>query len=286
MRGDPQEFSTAFVVKHSHVHIDGLTIDGLQDPERPDDAESYMDIAIHTIPIDRVYLRDLVFKPAAIGNTRGAMITLSYVEDVEIGEFEVIGPAGVDFLLEEKVGHFGEVVYVGSPIGSRFNAYDLVGHGELGEVDYTNDVHIHHIDASGGHHHIELIDVKAESHDVTVEYCTSVGARLPTDNDNSPAVHLGGTDTTFRWNRSSPGVQRDRRRELRGVRRRHPPSGCTRRGGGERDLRQPDRRRWQPGAELHFRGQRVGPAGRLWERGRHRDGGRTEPDVRRRRPDR
>ncbi len=194
-------YSGGFLVTHSHVHIRGLTIDGLQDPANPDDATSYMNIGIHTVPVEYEYLEGLVFKPHGIGNCRGALINLNYVEHAEVGEFRVIGPAGLDYKLGERVGHFGEVVYVGSVPGAEFNAYDVAGKGEIGEVDTTHDVHVHHIDASAGHYHIELVDVKAGCSDVTVEYCTSVDAALPNDNDNSAAVHLGGTDTRFRWNR-------------------------------------------------------------------------------------
>lgn len=192
-------YSGGLRITHSHVHVRGLTIDGLQDPANPRNPESYMNIGIHTLPVDMVYLEDLVFKPHAIGNTRGAMITLNYVEGVEIGEFRLIGPAGVDYMLGAKEGHFGEVVYVGSTPDAEFNAIDR--EGEIAGVDRTNDVYVHHIDGSAGHYHIELVDCKVGSHDVLVEYCTSVDAGLPSDNDNSSAVHIGGHDITFRWNR-------------------------------------------------------------------------------------
>lgn len=193
-------YSGGFGIGHSHIHITGTTIDGLQDPANPDDATSYMNMAVNTLPLNHEYLTDLVVKPHGIGNQRGAMISLNFVEDVEIGEFRVIGPCGLDFLLDHRVGHFGEIVYVGNPPDPDFNAIDRKGE-VAGSIDASNDIHIHHIDNSAGHGHIELVDVKVGSHDVTVEYCTSVDTQLPSDNDHSTAVHIGGHDVTFRWNR-------------------------------------------------------------------------------------
>lgn len=193
-------YTGGFGIGHSHIHIAGTTINGLQNPSKPDDATSYMDMAVNCLPRNNEYLTDLVIKPHAIGNTRGSMVDLNFVENVEVGEFRLIGPSGLDYLLGNKIGHFGEIVYVGSPPGATFNAIER--QGELaGDIDSSNGVYIHHIDNSAGHGHIELVDIKAGSQNVTVEYCTSVDARLPSDNDHSTAVHIGGHDVTFRWNR-------------------------------------------------------------------------------------
>lgn len=179
-------WTKAFGINHSHIHIRRLTIDGLQEPSASEEVSSYMNIGIHTNPNPNRVLNGLVYKPSAIGNTREAAITLGPANNVEVGEFRVNGPVGLEYLWEEEIGHFGEVVYVGT-----------------GEVEETENkhVHVHHIDNSEGHAHIELVDIKGGTEDVTVEYCTSANAKLPSDNDNSPAIHIGGTDATFRWNR-------------------------------------------------------------------------------------
>lgn len=181
-----QNWTKAFGVDHSHIHIKGITIDGLQDPANPDDVSSYINIGIHTNPNSERVLDNLLYKPSRIGNTREAAITLGPANNVEIGEFRVIGPVGLEYLMGEEIGHFGELVYFGT--------------GEVSETE-NNNVHIHHIDNSDGHDHIEFIDTKGGTSNVTVEYCTSVNAQLPSDNDNGSAVHLGGKDLTFRWNR-------------------------------------------------------------------------------------
>lgn len=183
--------SDGLSILHSHIHITGLTFDGLQDPSREDESDAYMSRGVVTSPeIDR-RLTDIVIKPHAAGNVRYALIVLEQVTDVEVGEFKLIGPTGQAFLLGDEVGHYGEIVYVGP-----------------GEKP-VKDVHIHHIDNSAGHHHVEgFPDVKMNAHNVLFEYNTTFGGRLPSDNDHGATGHLGGHNTVFRWNRLGSPVTR------------------------------------------------------------------------------
>ncbi len=184
------EYADGFGITHSHIHITGLTFDGLQVSSEPDTADSYMARGVVAMGKDR-QLTDIVIKPHAAGNVRQALIVIEHAKNVEVGEFQVIGPVGVDYLFEAEIGHYGEIVYVGP-----------------GENPVEN-VHIHHIDNSAGHHHIEgFPDVKMNASNVLFEYNTTYGARLPSDNDHGSAAHLGGHDSVFRWNRFGSPVTR------------------------------------------------------------------------------
>lgn len=231
------------LIRHSHVHLRGLTFDGLHDPDNPDDIDSYVygGVVVNPFDLDQPapfqfpgYVRDIVVKPDGIGNTRGAMINTFFAHDVEIGEFEVIGPAGVNHLLGEREGHNGEVVYIGTP-PDKFG-----GHGttiEGADVDESSGYHVHHIDNSAGHPHAELVDVKAGASDITIEYCTDAGGAasylLPDAKEkglttNETAMQLGGNQITLRWCRvegsqgqavevgSYPAVNPERWEEQRG----------------------------------------------------------------------
>lgn len=194
----PVNTSDLVRIEHSHISIEGMTLTGLADPDSPDDPESYAgNIVEITPPLDRdQYLRDLTFRPDRIGYVRRALVSVIRVTSADIGTFRVIGGAGARSYVGDIDGHNAEIVYLGTApanLSQDWYPWD--------EPDFSNDVRVHHIDASAGPGHTELVDVKLGCHDVTIEYCTSVDARLPTDNDNGSAVHLGGTDTTFRWNR-------------------------------------------------------------------------------------
>jgi hypothetical protein len=205
--GDP------FIINHSHVHLTGMTFDGLVDPDNPDDPDSYswglleINGALH----DRVkngdhrpdsvsednYLRDIVVKPHAVGNCTRDFIKVNWSKNVEIGEFRIIGPAGVDHLKGDRVGHNSEIIYLGNPPDREW------------APDLTSDVHIHHIDNSSGYPHSELVDCKTGTSNVIIEYCTNAGgsAEATTDDNTESAIHIGGTDITVRWNVLSGGSQ-------------------------------------------------------------------------------
>lgn len=188
-------YGSGLNVRHSHIHLRGLTIDGLQDPSALDDPESYVDMAINVLPASPEYLSDLVLKPHAIGNVLTAMIKVNFAEHVEIGEFTVIGPAGLGYHLTDEDGFFGEIVYVGSHEGSEFGDLDRVG--ELEGDDTSNDIHVHHIDNSEGHHNAEFVDTKLGVHDVTIEYCTTAGGGQVAGYGRTISVQ--GYDVTIRW---------------------------------------------------------------------------------------
>lgn len=203
-------------ILHSHVHVLGLTFDGLQDPDHPErvskDApggSSYAGGNVQVNPFARGgedafpgYVRDVKVKPHAVGNVLGAMINVFFAHDVEIGEFQVIGPGGVQHLKGDREGHNGEVVYLGTP-PDKFGGSGTDVSGAT--VDESSGIHVHHVDNSQGHPHAELVDVKAGCTDVSIEYCTDLGGAgryvLPGhDSTAETAFHLGGSDTTLRWN--------------------------------------------------------------------------------------
>jgi hypothetical protein len=197
-----------FEINHSHVHLTGLTFDGLLEPDSPENADAYSESLLQVNealyegikngdrstdePVtDDEYVVDVVVKPHAVGNCRADFVKVHWSRDVEVGEFEVVGPAGVKYLEGDEEGHNAEVVYVGNPIGKGY------------PIDETSDVHIHHIDNSEGYAHNELVDVKGGASDVVVEYCTSVGGgRFPlegADDTSECAVHIGGRNCVLRW---------------------------------------------------------------------------------------
>ncbi len=200
---------------HSHIHVLGLTFDGLQNPDKPDvvsktapGGSSYAQSNIQVNPFSSGsedafpgYIRDVTVKPHGVGNVLGAMINTFFAHDVEIGEFRVIGPGGLKHLKGNREGHNGEVVYVGTP-ADKFGGYgtDISG----ATIDESSGYHIHHIVNDEGYPHAELVDIKAGCEDVTIEYCTDRGGAaryvLPDSEPTSEtAFHLGGNDTTLRW---------------------------------------------------------------------------------------
>lgn len=202
---------SGFHIEHSHIHLRGITFNGLWDTDNPDSEASYIRTLItahHSPSSPDHYHRDLVIKPDAVGNALRPLVHVMHSENVEIGEFEVIGPAGLamlEFGDDEK--HNGEVVYVGTApksIPTEKNREDWMKDFYT-EPDTTNDVHVHHIDNSAGHPHAELVDLKDGTHNVTVEYCTDAGGGakyiLPSNNATSgTAIHLSGRENTVRWN--------------------------------------------------------------------------------------
>lgn len=202
-----------FIINHSHVHLTGLTFDGLLEPNEPNDPGSYgwglleVNGALHgsikngEYGSDSVeegeYLRDVVVKPHAVGNCTRDFIKINWSRNVEIGEFRVIGPAGIDYLKGETDGHNSEIIYLGNPPDREW------------PPDLTRNVHIHHINNSAGYPHTELVDCKTGTSNVTIEYCTDAGgsAEALTDDGTESALHIGGTDVTVRWNVLSGGAQ-------------------------------------------------------------------------------
>lgn len=177
-----------FRIYHSHVHVTGLTFDGLYDPDNPDSFISYRDKLIYAQPPDEEYLTGLKIAPHGIGNTNGEAIRVKMTEDAEIGPFEVIGPTGVKDLQHGGDGVNGEVVYIGT-------SPSQVATNPGGNVDTSSGIHVHHVDNSAGHGHSELVNTKEGTHDITIEHCTSTGSMYP----EGGAVNVQGARTTVRW---------------------------------------------------------------------------------------
>jgi hypothetical protein len=185
-------------VSVSHVHITGLTISGLYDPDEPENPESYHGgklISLNGFPEDgEDYVEGLVVSPHRLGNAGSALINTQMIRDSEIGGFEVVGPAGAEWLFDDsRDGHNGEIVYLGTSPDNRLNrGYDT--------YDRTRNVRVHHIDNSGGHAHSELVDIKEGTENITVEYCTNGGGTQSDASYYSQSITLRGRGCTVRWN--------------------------------------------------------------------------------------
>lgn len=190
-------------IRHDHIHVTGLTFNGLQNEDAPDQTDSYAGQNIFVEPeiVENetpTYLRGIKIKPHAVGNTLGACTNINLSKDVEVGTFEVIGPAGLRHLLDGDTGWFGEVVYLGSFIGA-VDRYEGI------EVDRTSGVHIHHINNSTGHPHTNLVDAKVGTHDVRIEYCTDAGGAGEVSGGRTAAIAVRGQNATVRWNKLRRG---------------------------------------------------------------------------------
>lgn len=177
-----------FSLNHSHVHLTGLSFDGLVNEDHPEDASSYQgpliwvneklvaeidDAADPPNSVDQSdYLTGIKVKPASVANSHGSFIHAAYVTGIEIGEFQVTGLAGARYFKSDEPGHNGEVVYLGMPWA-----------GTVHPPDRSNDVHIHHIDNSRGFDHAELVNTKYGTRDVSIEYCTDYGGWANTDEE-------------------------------------------------------------------------------------------------------
>lgn len=208
-----------FSVVHSHIHLRGMTFDGLADPERPTDPAAYSNNVIDAFPPQGQddhpdYLSDIVIKPDAIGNARRHVLGTVRTNQVEIGEFRLIGPAGAENLYDEDAkdhssggivakNHIGEVIQ----IGAKHNVFDE-GEGDWYQwdtPDESHDIHIHHIDNSEGHEHTELVELGTSVYDATIEYCTDAGGSgmyfMATDDETwgETSMALRGGRCTLRW---------------------------------------------------------------------------------------
>lgn len=210
--------SRIFFIAHSHVHLLGLTFDGLANPDRPMDPQAYAKNVIDAGPPTWQnqypdYLRDIKIKPAAIGNARRHVIGTQRVNQLEIGEFRLLGPAGTENLYGDSVdhpsgglvaaNHIGEVVQ----IGAKHNVFD---EGEGGSYvwdtpDESHDIHVHHIDNSEGHSHTELVELGTSVYDALIEFCTDAGGAgkyfLSEDHAAWTETSMGirGGRCTLRW---------------------------------------------------------------------------------------
>lgn len=188
---------SAIWIKHSHIRVIGLTINGLLDPANPEDVSSYStgDLVRCAPPATTdSYLQDIVFAPAAIGNSERALAVFTRTTDLEIGPFRVIGPAGAGFLYGDRHAHVGEIVYLGTPP----NTIDKVDY-PWDQIDQSRNIYVHHIDNSAGHPHSELVNTKLGTHDVRIEYCTDGGGSQNEEPYPAATIRCQSYDATIRW---------------------------------------------------------------------------------------
>ena len=188
-----------FDVLHSHVHLTGVTFDGLADPDSPDDPAQYAEQIVAAQPPTwhdtfPDYLTDVRIEPHAVGNARGKLVNAWRVNDLQVGGFEVTGPAGVAYSLGGKSGYeLGAVVSLGrSPNNFGTEWYPWEG------PDRSHDVRVHHVANTGGHDHTELVKTHGGMYDVTIEYCTDAGGS-GRDDGGGAGFTIPSAKTTVRW---------------------------------------------------------------------------------------
>jgi len=199
----PDTYS-AITVRHHHIHLRGMTINGLINPDKKyEDWSAWAANCVQVNPVSRAeegveYVRGAVVEPAQAGNTRRALIQTGRIRDAVIGGFEVIGPTGMQYdprVANHQIGHIGEIVYVGNPADKHQDSgypYDT--------PERTRNVRIHHIDNSTGYSHNEFVEVKPGCTNVTIEYCTDRNAGHNTEGLVEPAILISGNECTIRWN--------------------------------------------------------------------------------------
>lgn len=200
-----EKFYYPVKIQHSHYRFTGFTITGLHTPDAPQQADSYTQrlVQIAPDPEQSEYLEDVVFAPHGIGHTRRALVSVIHTKDSEFGPFKMIGPAGVQYLHGDKESHIGEILYIGQP--PQTYQGDAEGYG-WDTYDQTRNIRIHHIDNSEGYHHAELVDCKAGTRNITIEYCTDSGGSTNNESYTGQSLHMQGHDCTVRWNRLANGT--------------------------------------------------------------------------------
>lgn len=205
-----EDTSVIFTVAHDHIHVTGITFDGLVDEDRAyETREAYVNTLVTISPVSTHntgdsesldYLHGVVFEPSAIGNCASNMIFVTRLRDASIGGFEIIGPAGMAYHPDVEDGiesHVGEIIYLGTGIDDMHReSYPYPWDG----LDRSRNIRIHHIDNSAGYHHSEMADLKVGCEDITVEYCTDRAAGGQTDGVPAGAISPKGNDCTVRWN--------------------------------------------------------------------------------------
>lgn len=196
VRGPPAELSSKplFHITHSHVSLQGMTLDGLTNPGRGDDHRWYRQELVDCSPPTWEasypdYLTDVKITPRAAGNAREKLISSWRTNDLEIGGFEVTGPAGVDHFLGDEDGYvLGAVV----SLGRSSNNFGTSWYPWEGP-DESHGIRVHHILQREGHPHTELVKFHAGNYDATVEYCTDTGGMTRS------GVRLAAGQSTVRW---------------------------------------------------------------------------------------
>lgn len=194
----PTKRMILFHIRHSHVRLTGLTLDGLINPSRPDSLSAYGGIVlVYCAPPHDTdeYLTDIAINPAGLGHTIRPLVVAKRATNLDIGAFKVTGLAGASYVLTgTNESHAGEIVYLGTPP----SAYETRSH-PWSPLDETNAVRIHHIDNSAGHPHSELVNTKMGTHDILVEYCTDGGGSQNNEPYPAASAHLQSYNATVRW---------------------------------------------------------------------------------------
>lgn len=196
LRGTREEYGVVRI-NHSHVHLRGLTVEGLLDPDRPEALDAYVEgQLIQTRPPKSSddYLRDIVIAPTRVGYSRASLIGLERTAGAVIGPTTVTGPAGASYLYGDARSRNGELLYIGTAdtnLGSGWHPWT--------ELDRTRNVRIHHIDNSAGHAHAEAVDIKEGTRDITVEYMTDRNAGHVGLNEAAATVSFKSQGSTVRW---------------------------------------------------------------------------------------
>jgi len=184
-------------INHSHIHLRGLTIEGLLDPDHPDRLASYVAgqlVQTRPPPSTDDYLRNIVVAPHAIGYSRRSLVGLERTVGAEIGPCRISGLAGAAYQLGGEESRNGELFYIGtsySNLGADWHPWT--------ELDETRDVRIHHIDNSEGHPHAMAVDLKEGTRNVTVEYVTDRNAGHVGTDETPGAISFKSQDSTVRW---------------------------------------------------------------------------------------
>jgi hypothetical protein len=197
----PSDAPAVALIGGDHIHITGLTIDGLADPDRPEDPNAYGNapLVLVTGTDSDEFNEGAVIAPHGIGHSGRQLVKFRFCANAEAGPFRVTGRAGAKWQLTDQEDHDGEIVYVGTaPV--TIDKYD-----DYSGWDRTHDIHIHHIDNSAGHQHAVLVDTKPGTENVTVEYCTDGGGSWSSVDWDASSLILKGHRCTFRWNRIQDG---------------------------------------------------------------------------------
>lgn len=194
--GAPNKYSIMRIY-HSHIHLTGLTVDGLQTPDKPDQLSSYVEgqlIQTRPSPSSDEYLQDIAFRSLQIGHSRESLIGLERTVGAEIGPCTITGHAGADYLLGDAESRNGELFYVGtshSNLGTSWHPWTA--------LDETRDVRIHHIDNSAGHAHAMAVDMKEGTRNITAEYITDRNAGHVGIDATPGSVSFKSHNSTVRW---------------------------------------------------------------------------------------
>lgn len=203
VRGPPSKKAKAplIQIKHSHIHLTGVTLNGLTNPSKAGNHQWYRDGVVGCSPPTGQdtypdYLTDVRILPTRAGNSLQKLITVYRTNNAEIGGFKLIGPAGVAYKYGSKSGRpLGAIVSLGrssNNFGKPWYPWTT--------PDESHAINIHHIGNLVGYYHTEFVETHPGNYDITVEYCTDAGGGI------HPSVLISGAKTTVRWNELLDGT--------------------------------------------------------------------------------